>query len=68
VDARATSAAVGARFTVQNPVAPQADKSPTRFILQRAKELVVAILAIAHDQMELLGHLCPPVSAQLLDL
>jgi hypothetical protein len=33
VDARAASATVGARFPVQNPVAPKADKNPTRLIL-----------------------------------
>ena len=68
MDPWAASSAVGARFSIQNPVTPQTGEGSTWLILQRAQELMVAVLAVAHDEMGLFGHLCAPVATQLLDL
>jgi len=50
VDTRTAKAAVGARFTIQYAVTAQADQDSTRLILQGAKELVVAVFAIAYNK------------------
>jgi hypothetical protein len=68
VNSRAAITAVGSGSLMQHTVATHPDQNPTRFLFQCSKEVMVAILAIGHDEVEGSLHFRLAVTAQLLDL
>ena len=59
---------VGARFSIQDPIATQAGDDGAGLIPQRSQEAMIAVLAIGHDDMETFHCLPSPMATQRLDL
>jgi hypothetical protein len=68
VNAWASLADIGTRLSAEHPIAAQAYQGSTRFIFQRAKEAMIAVFAVTHDEIQPTVHLLPPQTTQLLDL
>jgi hypothetical protein len=65
---RSATASVLAGSLVQHPITAHPGQDAARFLLQRAEEGVVAILAIGDDEVKGVEHLLMSVVTQLLDL
>ncbi len=61
-------ATVGTRFSIQDSISAQADDDGTGFILQGSQEVMIAVLAIGHDDVETCLCLPSPVATERLDL